>query len=126
MGKPQRERTLKENEARAVTRLIRVSPQKLNLLAQLIRGKKVDRALADLTFSRKRVAKDVKKTLESAIANAEDKSSGSVDTDNLVVETVTVDQGPTLKRWRPRAMGRATRINKKTSHINIVLNDELD
>ncbi len=63
MGKPQRERTLKENEARAVTRLMRVSPQKLNLLAQLIRGKKVDRALADLTFSRKRIAKDVKKTL---------------------------------------------------------------
>src|SRR5262249_41024568 len=71
MGKPQRERALKDSEARAVTRLMRVSPQKLNLLAELIRGKKVDRALADLTFSRKRVAKDVKKTLESAIANAE-------------------------------------------------------
>ena len=70
MGKPARERTLLENEARAVTKLLRVSPQKLNLLAQLIRGKKVDKALADLTFSRKRIARDVKKTLESAIANA--------------------------------------------------------
>ncbi len=83
MGKPKRERTLKENEARAVARLIRVSPQKLNLLAQMIRGKKVDRALADLTFSRKRIAKDVKKTLQSAIANAE--NNHDLDVDPLIV-----------------------------------------
>ncbi|MGH6783287.1 MAG: large ribosomal subunit protein uL22, partial [Sphingomicrobium sp.] len=79
MGKPARERTLLENEARAVTKLLRVSPQKLNLLAQLIRGKKVDKALADLTFSRKRIARDVKKTLESAIANAENNHDLDVD-----------------------------------------------
>jgi large subunit ribosomal protein L22 len=83
MGKPARERTLAENEARAVTKLLRVSPQKLNLLAQLIRGKKVDKALADLTFSRKRIARDVKKTLESAIANAE--NNHDLDVDTLVV-----------------------------------------
>ena len=67
----------------------------------------------------------LKKLLISTIANAEDKSSGSVDTDNLMVKDVAVDQGPTLKRWRPRAMGRATRINKRTSHIRIVLDDEM-
>ena len=83
MGKPQRARALSEHEARAVARLIRVSPQKLNLLAQLIRGKKVDKALADLAFSRKRIARDVKKTLESAIANAE--NNHDLDVDALVV-----------------------------------------
>jgi large subunit ribosomal protein L22 len=99
MGKPARERALKDNEARAVTRLMRVSPQKLNLLAQLIRGKKVERALADLTFSRKRVAKDVKKTLESAIANAE--NNHSLDVDALVVAEAYV--GKNLAAGRARA-----------------------
>src|SRR4249920_2845739 len=88
MGKAQRERTLKDNEASAVTRNLRVSPQKLNLLAGLIRGKKVDRALADLAFSRKRIAKDVKKTLESAIANAE--NNHDLDVDALVVSEAYV------------------------------------
>ena len=119
MGKPQRERTLKENEARAVTRLMRVSPQKLNLLAQLIRGKKVDRALADLTFSRKRIAKDVKKTLELAIANAE--NNHDLDVDALVVSEAYVGKSLVLKRVRPRARGRAGRIEKPFSQITVIL-----
>jgi large subunit ribosomal protein L22 len=119
MGKPQRERTLKENEARAVTRLMRVSPQKLNLLAQLIRGKKVDRALADLTFSRKRVAKDVKKTLESAIANAE--NNHDLDVDALVVAEAYVGKNLVLKRVRARARGRAGRIEKPFAQITVIL-----
>jgi large subunit ribosomal protein L22 len=119
MGKPQRERALKENEARAVTRLIRVSPQKLNLLAQLIRGKKVDRALADLTFSRKRVAKDVKKTLESAIANAE--NNHDLDVDALVVAEAYVGKNLVLKRLRARARGRAARIDKPFAQMTVIV-----
>lgn len=119
MGKPQRERVLKENEARAVTRLIRVSPQKLNLLAQLIRGKKVDRALADLTFSRKRVAKDVKKTLESAIANAE--NNHDLDVDALVVAEAYVGKNLVLKRLRARARGRAGRIDKPFAQMTVIV-----
>jgi len=119
MGKAQRERTLKDNEARAVTRLMRVSPQKLNLLAQLIRGKKVDRALADLTFSRKRVAKDVKKTLESAIANAE--NNHDLDVDALVVSEAYVGKNLMLKRMRARARGRAGRILKPFAQITVVV-----
>jgi large subunit ribosomal protein L22 len=119
MGKPQRERTLKENEARAVTRLVRVSPQKLNLLAQMIRGKKVDRALADLTFSRKRIAKDVKRTLESAIANAE--NNHDLDVDALVVSEAYVGKNLVLKRVRARARGRAGRIEKPFAQITVIL-----
>ena len=119
MGKPQRERTLKENEARAVTRQMRVSPQKLNLLAQLILGKKVDRALADLTFSRKRIAKDVKKTLESAIANAE--NNHDLDVDALVVAEAYVGKNLVLKRVRARARGRAGRIEKPFAQITVIL-----
>jgi large subunit ribosomal protein L22 len=119
MGKPQRKRALKDNEARAVTRLMRVSPQKLNLLAQLIRGKKVDRALADLTFSRKRVAKDVKKTLQSAIANAE--NNHDLDVDALVVSQAYVGKNLVLKRVRPRARGRSGRILKPFAQITVVL-----
>jgi ribosomal protein L22, bacterial type len=119
MGKAQRERTLKENEAKAVTRLMRVSPQKLNLLAQLIRGKKVDRALADLTFSRKRIANDVKKTLESAIANAE--NNHDLDVDALVVSEAHVGKNLVRKRIRARARGRAGRIEKPFSQITVVL-----
>ena len=119
MGKPARERALKDNEARAVTRLMRVSPQKLNLLAQLIRGKKVERALADLTFSRKRVAKDLKKTLESAIANAE--NNHSLDVDALVVAEAYVGKNLVMKRIRARARGRAARIEKPFAQITVVL-----
>jgi large subunit ribosomal protein L22 len=119
MGKPHRERTLSDNEARAVTRLLRVSPQKLNLLAQLIRGKKVDRALADLTFSRKRIAHDVKKTLQSAIANAE--NNHSLDVDALVVSEAYVGKGLVMKRMKARARGRAGRIEKPFAQITVVL-----
>jgi len=119
MGKAARERTLADNEARAVTKLLRVSPQKLNLLAQLIRGKKVDKALADLTFSRKRVAKDVKKTLESAIANAE--NNHSLDVDALVVAEAYVGKNLVMKRIRARARGRAARIEKPFAQITVVL-----
>ena len=119
MGKPQHERALKDNEARAVTRLMRVSPQKLNLLAQLIRGKKVDKALADLTFSRKRIAKDVKKTLQSAIANAE--NNHDLDVDALVVSEAYVGKNLVLKRVRPRARGRSGRILKPFAQITVVL-----
>jgi large subunit ribosomal protein L22 len=119
MGKPQRERTLKDNEAKAVARLVRVSPQKLNLLAQLIRGKKVDRALADLTFSRKRIAKDVKKTLESAIANAE--NNHDLDVDALIVAEAYVGKNLVLKRLRARARGRASRIEKPFAQLTVIL-----
>ncbi len=119
MGKQQRERVLNDNEARAVTRLIRVSPQKLNLVAQLIRGKKVDRALADLTFSRKRIAKDVKKTLESAIANAE--NNHDLDVDALVVSEAYVGKNIVMKRLRARARGRAARIMKPFSQMTVVV-----
>jgi len=119
MGKPQRERTLPENEAKAVTRLLRVSPQKLNLVAQLIRGKKVDRALADLTFSRKRVARDVKKTLESAIANAE--NNHDLDVDALVVSEAYVGKGLVMKRLKAGARGRSSRITKPFAQITVIV-----
>ena len=119
MSKPQRERALKDNEARAVTRNIRVSPQKLNLLAQLIRGKKVDKALADLTFSRKRVAHDVKKTLESAIANAE--NNHDFDVDALVVSEAYVGKNMVMKRLRARARGRGARIDKPFAQMTVVV-----
>jgi large subunit ribosomal protein L22 len=119
MGKPARERTLADNEARAVTKLLRVSPQKLNLLAQLIRGKKVDKALADLTFSRKRIARDVKKTLESAIANAE--NNHDLDVDALIVSEAYVGKKLVMKRLRARARGRAARIEKPFAQITVVV-----
>ncbi len=119
MGKPQRERTLSDDEARDVTRLIRVSPRKLNLLAQLIRGKKVDRALADLTFSRKRVAQDVKKTLESAIANAE--NNHDLDVDSLVVSEVYVGKNLVMKRLRARARGRGASIVKPFAQMTVIV-----
>ena len=119
MGKPKRERDLTETEARAVARMLRVSPQKLNLVAGLIRGKKVQTALADLTFSRKRIARDVKKTLESAIANAE--NNHDLDVDDLVVAEAHVGKALVLKRWTPRARGRVGRIQKPFSNLTIVV-----
>jgi len=119
MGKQERERTLKDNEAMAKVRLIRVSPQKLNLLAQLIRGKKVDRALADLTFSRKRIAKDVKKILESAIANAE--NNHGLDVDALVVAEAYVGKNLVLKRLRTRARGRSAQILKPFAQMTVIV-----
>jgi large subunit ribosomal protein L22 len=121
MGKPKRERVLKDNEARARTSMMRVSAQKLNLVAQLIRGKKVAAALADLTFSRKRIARDVKKTLESAVANAE--NNHDLDVDSLVVAEAHVGNAMMLKRWTPRARGRVGRIRKRFSHLTIVVRE---
>jgi large subunit ribosomal protein L22 len=121
MGKPKRERTLKDTEASAKARMMRISAQKLNLVAQLIRGKKVAAALADLTFSRKRVAGDVKKTLESAIANAE--NNHQLDVDSLVVAEAHVGNGMMLKRWTPRGRGRVGRIRKRFSQLTIVVRE---
>jgi large subunit ribosomal protein L22 len=119
MSKKSRGRDLADNEAKAVARNIRVSPQKLNLVAQLIRGKKVASALADLQFSRKRIARDVRKCLESAIANAE--NNHDLDVDDLVVAEAHVGKGLVMKRFSPRARGRAGRISKPFSHLTIVV-----
>ena len=119
MGKRARERDLPDNEAKAVARMLRVSPQKLNLVAQLIRGKKVATALADLTFSQKRIAGDVKKCLESAIANAE--NNHDLDVDDLVVAEAHVGKALVIKRFTPRGRGRVGRILKPFSHLTIVV-----
>ncbi|MDZ4382492.1 MAG: 50S ribosomal protein L22 [Parvibaculum sp.] len=119
MGKAATKRRLPENEAQAVGRMLRVSPQKLNLVAQLIRGKKVETALADLTFSRKRIAGDVKKILQSAIANAE--NNHDLDVDDLVVSEAYVGKNLVMKRWHARARGRVGRIEKPFSQITIVV-----
>ena len=121
MAKAKNERGLEDNEAKAVARMLRISPQKLNLLAQLIRGKKVERALADLEFSRKRIALDVKKALESAIANAE--NNHSLDVDDLVVAEAHVGKALVMKRFSPRARGRAGRIEKPFSNLTIVVRE---
>ena len=110
---------LPENEAKAVARMLRVSPQKLNLVAGLIRGKKVSSALADLEFSRKRIAREVKKCLESAIANAE--NNHDLDVDDLVVHEAHVGNGIVMKRFSPRGRGRSGRIYKPFSHLTIVV-----
>ncbi|BAT61050.1 50S ribosomal protein L22 [Variibacter gotjawalensis] len=119
MGKKKRERVLSETEAQAVARNIRISPQKLNLVAQLIRGKKVAAALADLEFSRKRIARDVKKCLESAIANAE--NNHSLDVDDLIVAQAHVGKALVMKRFHARARGRAGAIQKPFSHLTIIV-----
>ena len=121
MSKPKFERRLKDNEAQAVARSLRVSPQKLNLVAQLIRGKKVDKALADLTFSRKRIAKDVKKTLQSAIANAE--NNHSLDVDQLIVVEAYVGKNLVMKRFHTRARGRMGKILKPFSQLTVVVRE---
>ena len=119
MGKRQRDRDLDDNEAKAVSKMLRISPQKLNLVAQLIRGKKVASALADLEFSRKRIAKDVRKCLESAIANAE--NNHDLDVDELVVAEAHVGKALVIKRFTPRGRGRVGRILKPFSHLTIVV-----
>ena len=121
MGKASKPRQLADNEAKAVGRMIRTSPQKLNLIAQLIRGKKAEKAVADLTFSRKRVSDEVKKVLESAIANAE--NNHDLDVDNLFVAEAYVGKNLVMKRFRPRAKGRAARIIKPFSQLTIVVRE---
>jgi large subunit ribosomal protein L22 len=119
MGKAAAERRLPENEAQAVARMLRVSPQKLNLVAGMIRGKKVSSALADLTFTRKAIAREVKKTLESAIANAE--NNHDLDVDDLIVAEAYVGKALVMKRWEPRARGRVGRIKKPFSNLTIIV-----
>ncbi len=121
MGKQATPRALPENEAKAVARMLRVSPQKLNLVAQMIRGKKVDTALAELQFSRKRISTEVKKCLESAIANAE--NNHDLDVDDLVVSQAFVGKALVLKRFHARARGRGARILKPFSNLTIVVRE---
>ncbi|MBW7922682.1 MAG: 50S ribosomal protein L22 [Rubellimicrobium sp.] len=117
MGQEKNPRRVADNEAMAKIRMLRTSPQKLNLVAALIRGKPVERALNDLTFSKKRIAQDVKKCLQSAIANAE--NNHSLDVDSLVVAEAWVGKNLVLKRGRPRARGRYGKIMKPFSEITI-------
>ena len=119
MGKPKTQRALKDNEAKAVLRMLRISPQKLNLLAQLIRGKKVEKALAELEFSHKRISGQVKKVLESAIANAE--NNHGLDTDALVVAEAFVGNSLVMKRFTARGRGRSSRLEKPFAHLTIVV-----
>jgi large subunit ribosomal protein L22 len=121
MSKSARERQLEDNEAKAVARMLRVSPQKLNLVAQLIRGKKVASVLADLQFSRKRIAKDVRKCLQSAIANAE--NNHDLDVDDLVVAEAHVGKALVIKRFAARGRGRVGRIMKPFSNLTIVVRE---
>jgi large subunit ribosomal protein L22 len=124
MGKTKRERSLPDNEARAVVRNLRVSPRKLNLVAGMIRGKKVDHALADLEFSRKRIAQDVRKGVMSAIANAE--NNHNLDVNDLVVSEAWVGKNLVMKRFHARGRGRASSIMKPFSQITIIVRQTED
>jgi large subunit ribosomal protein L22 len=119
MGKRKRDRDLPDNEAKAISKMLRVSPQKLNLVAQMIRGKKVAMALADLEFSRKRISTEVRKCLESAIANAE--NNHDLDVDDLVVAEAHVGKAIVIKRFHPRGRGRIGRILKPFANLTIVV-----
>jgi large subunit ribosomal protein L22 len=119
MSKDKNPRRVADNEAMAKLRMLRTSPQKLNLVAAMIRGKKVEKALADLTFSKKRIAGDVKKCLQSAIANAE--NNHSLDVDSLVVAEAFVGKNLVMKRGRPRARGRFGKIMKPFSELTITV-----
>ncbi len=122
MGKKSMVRTLADTEAKAISRNLRVSPQKLNLVAGLIRGKDVSKALADLTFSKRRIATDVKKTLESAIANAE--NNHALDVDNLVIKEAFVGKSFVMKRFRARARGRGGKIMKPFANVTIIVSEK--
>jgi len=119
MGKEKNSRRVAENEAQARSIMLRTSPQKLNLLAQMIRGKKVDKALTDLTFSKRRVAIEVKKCLQSAIANAE--NNHGLDVDELIVSEAFVGKNLVMKRGRPRARGRFGKILKPFAQVTITV-----
>ncbi|MFN3209734.1 MAG: 50S ribosomal protein L22 [Roseovarius sp.] len=121
MGKEKNPRRVADNEAMAKLRMLRTSPQKLNLVAAMIRGKKVDKALNDLTFSKKRIAQDVKKCLQSAVANAE--NNHNLDVDDLIVAEAYVGKNLVMKRGRPRARGRFGRIMKPFSEITITVRE---
>jgi large subunit ribosomal protein L22 len=121
MGKKKRERQLPENEARAVVRNLRVSPQKLNLVAQMIRGKKVETALADLQFSRKRIAQDVRKCVMSAVANAE--NNHSLDVNDLVVAQAHVGKNLVMRRFHARGRGKMSPIEKPFAQLTVVVRE---
>jgi large subunit ribosomal protein L22 len=121
MGKQAAERRLDDTEAKAELRNLRISPQKLNLVAQMIRGQRADKALATLTFSKRRIARDVKKVLESAIANAE--NNHQLDVDRLFVKEAYVGKSFKMKRFRPRARGRVGKIEKPFAHITVVVRE---
>ena len=122
MSKDKNPRRVADNEARAKLRMLRTSPQKLNLVAAMIRGKKVDKALTDLTFSKKRIALDVKKCLQSAIANGE--NNHNLDVDSLVVAEASVGKAITMKRFTTRARGRSSQILKPFSRLRIVVREQ--
>ena len=121
MGKPATERRLDENEASAMARMIRTSPRKLNLVAQLIRGKNAERALSDLAFSQRRIARDVRRVLESAIANAE--NNHQLDVDRLYVAEAFVGKAMVMKRFRARARGRVGRVEKPWSNLTVIVRE---
>lgn len=106
-------------EVKAITKYVRVAPRKVRLVAELVTGKQVDTAAGILKFTNKKSAGILAKTLKSATANAE--NNNNMDGDSLFIKEITVNEGPTLKRFRPRAMGRASRIRKRTSHITVTL-----
>ena len=122
MGKPSSPRKRADNEAQAVLRNLRISPQKLNLVATMIRGLDANKAIATLSFSRRRIAGDVKKVLQSAIANAE--NNLGADIDELFISTAMVDEARSAKRFRCRARGRGARIIKRSCHIKIEVSDD--
>ena len=121
MGKPSHPRMLEDNEARSVLINLRTSPRKLNVVCQSIRGKPAETALAELTFSKRRIARDVKKALESAIANAE--NNHQLDVDRLYVAEASVGKSFVMKRFRPRARGRVGRILKPWSRLTVVVRE---
>ena len=124
MGKSAHERRLAENEAMAIARALRVSPQKLNLVAESIRGLSCEKALGALAFSRRRIAGDVRKVLQSAISNAE--NNHNLDVDRLYVADAHVGKAITMRRWRPRARGRIGRIVKRFSRLTVVVRERED
>ena len=111
-------------EARAFVKTIQMSPRKMRVVANMVRGEDVGKALKSLDFMPKKAARIIAKAVRSAMANADDRSGGEVDVDALKVSEIFVDGGPVVKRWLPRAMGRANRINHRTSHLTVVVSDE--
>jgi large subunit ribosomal protein L22 len=124
MGKPSAERRLADNEASAFLRALRTSPRKLNVVAALIRGKAAQTALAELTFSRRRIAQDVKKVLQAAIANAE--NNHQLDVDRLYVKEATVGRAFVMKRFHTRGRGRSARIEKSFSHLTVIVRERAE
>jgi large subunit ribosomal protein L22 len=113
---------IRKMETRALARFVRISPRKVRLVMDEVRGKNVQEALHMLSFTPQKGARILKKLILSAVANAEQNSGGDVD--SLYIKRIHADEGPTLKRWRPRALGRATRIRKRTSHLTVVLDEK--